>query len=206
MLRLKAERLAASRGDRRVFRGLDFEIAAGEALILTGPNGSGKSTLLRILAGFGDASAGAIHLSGGPPEKPLGECCHYVAHADALKTAFTAIENLTFWARYFGGGDPAKALDAIGISHLADIPAGLMSAGQKRRLGLARLKLAPRPVWLLDEPSVSLDSASQAQLENLLRGHVEGGGILVAATHLPLGIGGAAEIDLADYRAGGQAE
>jgi heme exporter protein A len=196
MMRLVAEGLGAVRGGRPVFAGLGFEVAAGEALVLTGPNGAGKSTLLRILAGFGEASAGTVRLDGGDPGKRPGEQCHYVAHADALKGALTATENLAFWAAWLGGGAPGPALEALGIGHLADIPAGLLSAGQKRRLGLARLLLAPRPVWLLDEPTVSLDAASAGRLTGLMRAHVGGGGILVAATHLPLGIEGAAELRL----------
>ena len=201
MAELKVTNLSAVRSGRRVFEGLTFTAAKGEALIVKGANGSGKSTLLRILAGFGEASAGSVEYSGGDEDTRQAEHCHYVAHADALKSALTAAENLDFWARYFGGGSPGPALDATGIGHLADIPAGLLSAGQKRRLGLARIMLAPRPIWLLDEPSVSLDAASQQQLADLMTAHVAGGGILVAATHLPLGLVNARDIDLGDFRA-----
>ncbi|MFV2091554.1 MAG: heme ABC exporter ATP-binding protein CcmA [Hyphomicrobiales bacterium] len=200
-LGLNVTGLAAIRSGRRVFEGLTFSLAAGEALVLTGPNGAGKSTLLRILAGFGEASAGKVAIEGGDTEKRRGEYCHYVAHADALKTALTARENLKFWADFYGSGDPFAALEALGIEHLADIPSGLLSAGQKRRLGLARLMLSPRPVWLLDEPTVSLDAAAQNQLAGLMAGHIAGGGILVAATHLPLGIKEARELDLGPYKA-----
>lgn len=200
-LKLKGTGLAAIRSGRRVFEGLTFSLSSGEALILTGPNGAGKSTLLRILAGFGEASAGRIEFKGGDAEKRHGEHCHYVAHADALKTALTARENLAFWAEFYGSGDPFTALEALGIGHLADIPSGLLSAGQKRRLGLARLMLSPRPVWLLDEPTVSLDIAAQNQLAGLMADHIADGGMLVAATHLPLGIENATELDLAPYKA-----
>lgn len=206
-LELKVTGLAAIRSGRPVFEGLTFAVPTGEALILKGPNGSGKSTLLRILAGFGEAAGGRVELEGGEQEQRMAESCHYVAHADALKVALTARENLTFWADFYGGGEPLRALEALGIGHLADIPAGLLSAGQKRRLGLARLMLSPRPVWLLDEPTVSLDTAAQDQLADLMAGHIAGGGILVAATHLPLGIEKARQLELGPYKArtgGGQ--
>lgn len=195
-MRLVAEGLSATRGGRTVFAGLDLGIVSGEALILKGPNGAGKSTLLRILAGFGEASAGTIRLEGADPERQRGEYCHYAAHADAVKPALTAAENLDFWAAWFGGGDSAGALAALDIAHLADIPAGLFSAGQKRRLGLARLKLAHRPIWLLDEPAVSLDAAAADILAALMQDHVASGGILIAATHQPLGIETARELVL----------
>jgi len=199
--RLEVTGLAAVRGGRPVFAGLSFSIAAGEALILTGANGSGKSTLLRILAGFGEASGGEIELNGNDPEINQGENCHYVAHADALKTALSARENLKFWAEFYGAGDPLSALEALGIGHLADLPSGLLSAGQKRRLGLARLMLCPRPLWLLDEPTVSLDKAARTQFTDLMAGHIAAGGMLVAATHLPLGLAQARELDLGPYKA-----
>ncbi|VAV99861.1 ABC transporter involved in cytochrome c biogenesis, ATPase component CcmA [hydrothermal vent metagenome] len=200
-LLLKSTDLCATRSGRRVFEGLSFTVSAGEALILKGPNGSGKSTLLRILAGFGEAAGGSIELVGGDPERRMAESCHYVAHADALKVALTARENLSFWAEYHGGGEPLAALEALGIGHLANIPSGLLSAGQKRRLGLARLMLSPRDVWLLDEPAVSLDTASQDRLAGLMAGHVADGGIVVAATHMPLGINSARELELGPYKA-----
>lgn len=177
-----------------MFENLAIGVASGEALVLKGPNGAGKSTLLRILAGLGEPSAGRVELDGGDPERSIGEQCHYVAHADGLKPALTARENVAFWAAWLGGGDPEAALEGFGLHRLADIPAGLLSAGQKRRLGLARLLVASRPIWLLDEPTVSLDAQSAERLRALMNGHVAGGGILVAATHLPLGIDEAREV------------
>ncbi len=198
---LKVTDLAAIRGGRRVFEGLTFTVAAGEALILTGANGTGKSTLLRILAGFGRASGGEVELTGIDTEISPGELCHYVAHADALKTTLTAEENLRFWAEFYGAGDPLSALAALGIEHLAGLPSGLLSAGQKRRLGLARLMLCPRPLWLLDEPTVSLDKAARSQFAGLMAGHIASGGMMVAATHMPLGFENERQLDLGPYKA-----
>jgi heme exporter protein A len=190
MLRLSASGLDCTRGFRSVFRGINFELLAGQALALTGPNGAGKSSLLRLIAGLLQPAAGRIVLEGGTPEHPLAEQAHYLGHLDAFKPALTVAENLDFWARYLGDAAPVTrpALASVGLAGLADLPAGYLSAGQRRRLSLARLIAVPRPVWLLDEPSAALDSAGQDMLAGLMRGHLAGGGVILAATHGPLGI------------------
>lgn len=196
-MRLTGRDLACARGDRPVFSGVSFAAEPGEGLVLNGPNGAGKSTLLRLIAGLLRPIAGEIRLDGGAPDTPIGQHCHYVGHLDALKATMTAEENVRFWAAYLGGGDAPAALDAVGLGHLADIPAGLLSAGQKRRLSLARLAAAPRPIWLLDEPTVSLDAAARGDLERMMDGHLAGGGLLVVATHQALGLERQATLTLA---------
>jgi heme exporter protein A len=189
MLRLSASGLGCVRGQRDVFHDVDFELSAGGALALTGPNGAGKSSLLRLIAGLLRASSGAIVLEGGTAELTIAEQAHYQGHLDALKPSLTVAENLAFWIHYLGGtASPDPALAAVGIAGLADLPAGYLSAGQRRRLSLARLIAVPRPIWLLDEPTSALDAAAQTRLAELMREHLAGGGMIVAATHGPLGI------------------
>ena len=198
-MRLTASNLACRRGERRLFSGLSFTVAAGDAVLLTGPNGAGKSSLLRLIAGLLPAEDGTISLDGGDEDKSLGEQAHYIAHADATKASLTAEENIAFWAAYYGGdASPREALEAVRLDHVADIPAGLLSAGQKRRLALARLFVAKRPIWLLDEPSVSLDAQARDELTTVMRGHVESGGLLIAATHVSLGLDAVQTLDLGD--------
>jgi heme exporter protein A len=180
---LEAQGLGIIRGERPVFAGLDLAVAAGEALVLRGPNGAGKSTLLRLLAGLLSATVGRITWNGAAIDDEHGRRLRYAGHGDALKPALTARENLAFWARFEGGGAVEGALERLGLSTLADLPAGILSAGQKRRLGLARLALAPRPLWLLDEPTVSLDAAAVDMLAGLIADHRAGGGMVVVATH-----------------------
>jgi len=197
-MKLVADRLGAIRGGRRVLAGLSFALAAGEALLLTGPNGAGKTTLIRILAGLLQPSEGGVALDGGDGERTLGEQCHYVGHLDAVKASLTVEENAAFWCRFLGGerGRVPGALEAFGLAALRDIPAGLLSAGQRRRLGLARVLLAARPVWLLDEPTVSLDGGAQAALVAVVDRHLEAGGLVLAATHVALPFSRARELAL----------
>ena len=201
-MQLVAENLVLSRGGRTVVDGLSFRIASGEALLLTGPNGSGKTTLLRALAGFLAPASGAIRLEDAPAERERAELSHFVGHLDGLKSHLTVAENLAFWAAYLdeSGGAPGQrleaALDRFDLAALADIPAGYLSAGQKRRLALARLGVAERPIWLLDEPTVSLDTASVALLVKAIAGHVAGGGLAAIATHVPVALERAREIRL----------
>ena len=194
-LQLHADNLTVERGTRTVIANLTFTAKAGEALLLTGPNGAGKTTLIRTVAGFIAPSAGRIALKGDMGDRDIAELCHYVGHLTGVKANLTAEQNLTFWAEYLGGEATRgvterveEALDAFGLLSLADYPAGLLSAGQKRRLGLARLAVATRPIWLLDEPTVSLDAASTALLAALIQRHLATGGLAIAATHLPLGL------------------
>ena len=189
-MRLRGHDLACVRGGREVFEGLDFSVDAGEALAVTGRNGAGKTTLLRLIAGLLEPARGQLELSGGPPDLGIPEQAHYVGHHDALKPALSVRENLDFWYAFLGGRDAraASALEALGLAGLAGLPAAYLSAGQRRRLALARLIAAPRPIWLLDEPTAALDTAGQQNLAELMRRHLAGGGIIVAATHGPLGI------------------
>jgi heme exporter protein A len=197
-MRLSGRDLACLRGGREVFAGLNFAAESGEALVVTGHNGAGKTTLLRLIAGLLEPAQGEIELSGGAADASLPEQAHYLGHRDALKPALTVLENLQFWYAFLGGRDApaASALDAVGLAGLAGLPAGYLSAGQRRRLSVARLLAAPRPVWLLDEPTAALDSAGQQRLLRLMQAHLAGGGIIVAATHGPLGLDGAEELRL----------
>ena len=199
-MRLSAHEIAIERGGRRVFSKVSFEARAGQALLLVGPNGSGKSSLLRAVAGFLPLAAGTFALEGGAAEAGIGEQAHYLGHADALKSALTAGENLAFWADALGG-DSARAawlaaLDRLGLAHVADFPARALSAGQKRRVALARLLVAPRPIWLLDEPTTALDREAQDALAGLMRQHLAGGGMILAAAHGPIGLDRAQELRL----------
>ncbi|CEJ10870.1 Cytochrome c biogenesis ATP-binding export protein CcmA [bacterium YEK0313] len=191
-MRLHAEALACQRGGRTVFRDLSFQAEAGEALQVVGRNGAGKSSLLRMIAGLVPVAAGEIRLDGGDPEASIGEQAHYCGHQDAFKPALTVKENLAFWTAFLGGpaaGDGLlAALARLGLDHLADLPAGYLSAGQRRRLALARLVSIARPLWLLDEPTAALDQASQQVLATLMAAHLASGGLILAATHGPLGI------------------
>lgn len=173
-----------------MFSGLDFAAASGEVLAVTGANGSGKTSLLRLIAGLLAPAEGAIALEGGESELTVAEQTHYLGHRDALKPALSVMENLSFWRDFFGGevSDADDSLKAVGLGHAAHLPAAYLSAGQRRRLSLARLLVTRRPVWLLDEPTAALDAAGQQLLAGLLRDHLGRGGLIVAATHGPLGI------------------
>src|SRR5271155_5779004 len=175
LMRLGAQKIALERGGRRLFSGLSFQVGAGEALV-----------------GFLPLSEGSLVLQGGDAEASLGEQAHCVGHADALKGALTAGENLEFWAGVLGG-DPRRpawlaALGRLGLAHVADFPVRALSAGQQRRVALARLLVARRPLWLLDEPTTALDAAAQSLFAGVMREHLEAGGLIIAATHAPLGV------------------
>ncbi|HXT09172.1 MAG TPA: heme ABC exporter ATP-binding protein CcmA [Roseiarcus sp.] len=198
-MRLLAENLTLERGGRRLVAGLSFALGAGEALIVSGPNGAGKSSLLRGLAGLLGFAAGHARLDGGAADLTMAEQLHYLGHADSLKGALTARENLSFWAALLGGGalSETEALRRLGLPHVADFPVRALSAGQQRRVALARLFVAARPLWLLDEPTTALDAAAQDLFAAAMSEHLAGGGLIVAATHAPLGLASARSLHLA---------
>jgi heme exporter protein A len=197
-MQLAADNLACIRGGRTVFSGLSFSLSAGEALVVTGRNGAGKSSLLRMIAGLVHCAEGQLTLSGGDGEATLAEQAHYLGHHDALKPALSVGENLQFWTAFLGAARDAvqPALDAVGIGPLAGLPAAYLSAGQRRRLSIARLVAVPRPIWLLDEPTSALDVPSQARLADMMRGHLAGGGMIIAAAHGPIGLDAPRELKL----------
>ena len=197
LMTLSADALCCQRGGRQVFEGLSFSVASGHALLVTGRNGAGKSSLLRMIAGLLRVAGGKLTLSGSDDERTVAEQAHYLGHLDALKPALSVEENLSFWIAYLGGsGKPLDALAAVGLESLSHLPAAYLSAGQKRRLSIARLIAVNRPLWLLDEPTAALDAKAQAMLLALMQKHLSGGGMIVAATHLPLGLDGAGELRL----------
>lgn len=188
---LKAQGLACDRGGRRLFEALSFDLAPGDGLLVQGPNGTGKTSLMRQIAGLLPLAAGTVSVAGVEADTPAAELCHYVGHLNGVKASLTVHENLTFWGDYLGGepasGDVDAALDVFGLTPIAGIAAGFLSAGQKRKLALSRLFACPRPIWLLDEPSVSLDTASVARLGKAIESHAKAGGIAIVSTHVPLG-------------------
>ncbi|TGS85717.1 heme ABC exporter ATP-binding protein CcmA [Mesorhizobium sp. M3A.F.Ca.ET.174.01.1.1] len=193
-MRLIAENLGGERGGETVFSGIDFALGKGEAMVVTGPNGSGKSTLLRIIAGLLRTAEGRVWLDGGGDDFPtIASASHYLGHLNAMKTALSVAENLEFWRAF--QGEPAldveEALETVGLGGLGHLPFGYLSTGQRRRASIAKLLISRRPIWLLDEPTAGLDKASEERFAELMRGHLQDGGILVAATHLPLGLEGA---------------
>lgn len=185
--------LTVARGGLAVLAGVGFHLRAGEALILRGPNGAGKTTLLRTLAGLQPPVAGRIDMA--------PDCAAYAGHLDAVKSALTVRENLEFWAAIYGTPDIGAAVLAMDLAALTDRPAQTLSAGQRRRLGLARLALTGRPLWLLDEPTVSLDVASVALFAAMIGGHLARGGAAVIATHIDLGLTSARPFDLSGLKA-----
>ena len=198
-MRIEAAGLTCIRGGRKVFSGLDFSLDPGEALLVTGRNGAGKSSLLRLVAGLLRAASGRVALRGGDPDKSIGEQSHYLGHQDALKPSLTTSENLSFWCRYLGDGpDSEAALAAVGLAAIAGLPAAYLSAGQRRRLSIARLLAVPRPIWLLDEPTAALDREAQDLLAQLMRQHLSGGGLIMAAAHGPIGLDGTTELRLGE--------
>jgi heme exporter protein A len=186
---LAIEDLTLARGDRRLFEGLCVTLAAGEAVALTGANGAGKTSLLRAVAGLLAPAAGAIRFEGEAGALDADEAraggLHLLGHHDGLKTARTAGEELGFWARW-QGGDPHAATEALHLAPLLGLEVRKLSAGQRRRVALARLLCAPRPLWLLDEPFAPLDAAQRTRFGALMADHLAGGGMVLAAVHDPL--------------------
>lgn len=194
-MRLVAENLSAKRGGEPVLRDLSFALDAGEALVVTGPNGIGKSTMLRVVAGLLAADGGAARLDPLPPgSEALAEACHYLGHRNGMKRQLTVGENLSFWRDLMLRGERGPALTvaeaaaAVGLETLLPLPYGYLSAGQQRRIAIARLLVAHRPVWILDEPTAGLDSQSEEIFAGLVDRHLAGGGLALIATHQPLAI------------------
>lgn len=202
-MRLTATDLGCRRSGREVFAGVNFSVSGGEILAITGRNGAGKSSLLRMLVGLIRIAHGRLDLDGGDTELTIAEQAHYVGHQDALKPSLSVAENLRFWSGFFGAGaaDIEGSLAAVGLDTLADLPAAYLSAGQRRRLSLARLVAVKRPLWLLDEPMSTLDAAAQDRLLGLMRAHLSERGLILAATHGPLGIAGSKELRLGEASA-----
>jgi heme exporter protein A len=200
---LEAQNLACRRGERLVFSGLSFAVPRGGALLLLGPNASGKSSLLRLLAGLTPAANGRLLWEGAPVGDDAAahrSRTRFIGHQDALKPALTVHENLAFWGglHHAGGKAVDGALAAFGLDRLADWPARFLSAGQRRRLALARLLLAPAPLWLLDEPTTGLDRQSAAGLEAAIDRHRAAGGLVIASTHIPLELAEARTLTLGE--------
>ncbi|MBV8747287.1 MAG: heme ABC exporter ATP-binding protein CcmA, partial [Xanthobacteraceae bacterium] len=162
---IAATSLACTRGGLTIFRHVNFTVGASEALMLTGPNGSGKTTLLRVIAGLLRPSEGTVGFAGAGLDAVLGEEAHYLAHLDPLKPSLTVAENLTFWTEFLGGAAAVdEPLGAVRLERLAQLPAAYLSAGQRRRLSLARLLAVQRPIWLLDEPTAALDARAEYEV------------------------------------------
>jgi heme exporter protein A len=196
-MRLVAEGLEGERGGETVFTEVGFVLGDGEALVVTGPNGSGKSTLLRIIAGLLPAAEGSVRLEGAGAEMPTpATACHYLGHENGLKPALSVAENLEFWRSF--NGAPAlttgESLEKVGLETIARLPYGYLSTGQRRRVAIARLLVNYRPLWLLDEPTAGLDRHSEERFASLMAGHLGDGGMIVAATHVALGLEGAKEL------------
>ena len=191
LMRLWASDLACRRGGRDVFAGVSFAVASGEVLAVSGRNGAGKSSLLRMVVGLVRIARGRLALEGSDGELTIAEQTHYLGHQDALKPSLSVGENLRFWARFLGapGADIDRALEAVGLAALADLPAAYLSAGQRRRLSIARLLAVKRPIWLLDEPTSTLDAAARERLNEFMQAHLAEGGLIVAATHGAIGLG-----------------
>jgi heme exporter protein A len=201
LMRLSASNLACHRGGREVFAGVSFAVASGEVLAVTGRNGAGKSSLLRTIVGLVRVAAGSLALEGGEAELTIAEQAHYLGHQDALKPSLSVAENLKFWSGFLGrkAADDAAGLAAVGLDPLADLPAAYLSAGQRRRLSIARLVAVKRPIWLLDEPMSTLDAAAQDRLAALMATHLAEGGLILAATHGPLGLAATRELRLDEF-------
>ncbi|MFD1746368.1 heme ABC exporter ATP-binding protein CcmA [Rhizobium helianthi] len=193
-MRLAAENLSAHRGEDLIFSNLSFHLEGGSALLLTGRNGSGKSTLLKVAAGLLKPASGLILFWYDTDRKAprLAEAAHYLGHRNAMKPELSVRENLTFWKDFFGdheGGEGLSVLDAaaaVELETVLHLPFGYLSAGQQRRMAFAKLLVAYRPVWIVDEPTAALDTSAESLLSNLMREHQKAGGMILAATHQPL--------------------
>ncbi|WP_421590145.1 heme ABC exporter ATP-binding protein CcmA [Shinella sp. M27] len=205
-MRLVAEGLSARRGEDLIFQDISFEIARGEALVVKGPNGSGKSTLLRVLAGLLPAEKGTMKLlAAAQPVERLSEAAHYLGHRNAMKRELTVEENLAFWKAFLGdfsggaGVSVDEAAESVGLGGIVHLPFGYLSAGQQRRMAMAKLLVAWRPVWILDEPTAALDAAAEEMFAGLVTAHLSRSGIAIAATHQPLGLEGVKELRMTGF-------
>ena len=206
-MHLEAANLAARRGEDLIFEGVSFRLESGEALVLTGKNGSGKSTLLRVVAGLLRQERGSVSLtdSHGNTLRRVGEISHYLGHRNAMKSELTVAENLDFWRRFLGDTHCASAVsideaaEAVGLAGITHLPFGYLSAGQQRRFAFAKLLIAHRPLWILDEPTAALDTSGDRLFTELIEAHRRKGGIVLAATHQPLGLEGARELRMAGF-------
>ena len=205
-MRLIADNLSAKRGDSFIFQGLSFEVAERTALVVTVPNGSGKSTLLRVVAGLLAADTGQVRITG--TTELIGrasEACHYLGHRNAMKRELTVRENLSFWQSYMGafenraGITVEEAAEKVGLAGITHLPFGYLSAGQQRRMAIAKLLVTWRPVWLLDEPTAALDVSADDMFAGLVKAHLNSGGIVIAATHQPLGITDFSELKMTGF-------
>ncbi|MBX4335376.1 heme ABC exporter ATP-binding protein CcmA [Bartonella raoultii] len=187
---LSGKDLTAYRNEEILFQGLSFCLFPQQLMIITGPNGIGKSTLLRIIVGLLKATEGHVVLKDKEQTYPVATACHYLGPQNAMKPFLTVIENLQFWAKFYGQHlrYPSEALADIGLSHLAHLPFNVLSTGQKRRVAIARLLLSHRPIWILDEPISGLDNHAKQRLANIFQCHLNQGGMIIAATHSFLGI------------------
>ena len=200
-MKLQIENLSVNRGEEQILAGLSFSVAAGEALVVRGANGAGKSTLLRALAGLLSAESGSIEIIDPDPEfagHSISQLCHYLGGENAMKPALSVEENLQFWQDFCGQPhlDVDEALDMVGLDGLQAVPFAHLSTGQRRRIAIARLLVSYRPIWILDEPTSGLDAASEKQFSALMQAHLEDDGIVIAATHIPLGLDTARDLVL----------
>lgn len=205
-MRLIAENLSARRGESLLFQGLSFAVEENHALVVSGPNGSGKSTLLRVVAGLLPPEAGQVRITGtAAPIVRAGEVCHYLGHRNAMKRELSVSENLVFWQSYMGkfedraGISVEEAAEKVGLAGITHLPFGYLSAGQQRRIAIAKLLVTWRPVWLLDEPTAALDVSADDMFAGLVNAHLNNGGIVIAATHQPLGITDFSELKMTGF-------
>ncbi len=192
--KISAQQLAAQKGERQLFENIGFELSSGQCLLLQGPNGSGKTTLLHMLAGAEKIETGKLEIIMAASPEPRIDgvfgISHFISHQNSLKANLTVYENLKFWTEFLGGeiSKLDQALSTVGLAPMPHILAARLSAGQKKRLMLAKLLTISHPLWLLDEPSVSLDAEGQKLLTILMQNHLKAGGILIASSHIPLGV------------------
>lgn len=206
-MRLMVEALCARRGEDLIFKDISFTLEGGESLVLTGRNGSGKSTLLRAVAGLLRPESGRVtwQSEAADPQMRAAEACHYLGHRNAMKAELSVSENLGFWKNFIGdfpgghGMSVDEAARSVGLGDIAHLPFGYLSAGQQRRMAFAKLLVAWKPVWILDEPTAALDVSAETVFTTLIKTHLSQGGIVLAATHQPLGLENARELKMTGF-------